>query len=127
MKWMLAALTLIAASAQAEPTVSFAQAIAPVLKARCALCHMTGEEAGHMALHPDAAYASLVGVQASEVPALMRVKPGAPDRSYMLMKIEGTHLKNGGMGARMPFGGPPLDKATIEMIRAWIAAGAPEN
>jgi len=27
----------------------------------------------------------------------------------------------------MPLGGPFLDAATIEQIKAWIAAGAPNN
>ena len=30
-------------------------------------------------------------------------------------------------GARMPFGGPYLDQATIDQIKTWIQAGAPNN
>lgn len=105
---------------------SFGKDIAPLLKARCAVCHLTGKEAGNMALHPKAAWASLVS-RPSSVSALMLVNPDKPDQSYMLMKLEGTHIKNGGSGARMPFAAPPLDPTQIGLIRAWIKAGAKNN
>lgn len=108
----------------AAPT--FAADIAPLLRARCAVCHLTGEEAGNLALHPKAAWKSLVGRKSGESPHLI-VAPGAPDRSYLIMKLEGTHLSNGGTGDRMPFGAPPLDLPAIAKVRAWIADGAKNN
>lgn len=116
---------LIAPTANANDP-SFSKDIAPLLKARCAVCHLTGKEAGNMALHPKAAWASLVS-RPSSVAAFMLVKPGKPDQSYVLMKVQGTHIKNGGSGARMPFAGPSLDPVQIETIRAWIKAGARNN
>src|SRR5688572_13261286 len=110
----------------ASSAVSFSRDLVPVLKASCASCHLTGDEAGNLALHPGAAYKSLVGVQSIEGKWL-RVKPGAPDESYLLMKIDGTHLDAGGSGGRMPFNMEPLDAATRQRFRDWIAAGAPEN
>jgi hypothetical protein len=121
-EWIVA----MAAETAAAPPVSFATDIAPLLRTRCATCHLTGNEAGEIALHPKAAYANLVGVKAT-VSAYERVKAGAPDESYMVMKLEGTHLDNGGAGARMPFAAPPLEAEKIEMIRRWIAEGAREN
>ena len=122
---MTASIALIAISsvALAANDVSFARDIAPVLKARCASCHLTGQEEGNMALHPAAAYASLVNVPSVESD-LLRVKPGTPTQSYLLLKLEGRHLDAGGTGARMPFGQAPLDDATIERIRVWIRDGA---
>jgi hypothetical protein len=114
------------AAPAAAATVSFSRDLVPVLKASCASCHLTGDEAGNLALHPGAAYRSLVGVPSIESEWL-RVKPGVPDESYLLMKIDGTHLDAGGSGARMPFNMPALDAATRERFRQWIAAGAPEN
>lgn len=114
---------LAGTAAQAEDAVSFVRDIAPVLREQCASCHLTGQEAGRLALHPGAAYGSLVGVPSTES-KLMRVKPGAPDESYMLLKLEGRHLDAGGTGARMPLGAPPLDGPTLQRIRAWIGAGA---
>ena len=103
---------------------SFASEIVPLLRTRCATCHLTGQEAGKMALTPGAAHASLVGVRAEGAPGLTRVIPGDPDNSYLVMKLEGTHIARGGAGAQMPFGAPPIASGEIAMIRRWIAEGA---
>lgn len=79
-----------------------------------------------MKLHPAAAWASLVKVASTESP-LRRVEPGAPGKSYLMHKLDGTHLDAGGQGVQMPFGAPPLEPEVRERIRAWIAAGAPNN
>lgn len=129
MKHLGLCLTLSLASiglASAADAISFARDIAPVLKSRCATCHLTGEEAGGMALYPAAAYASIVAVPSLES-RLMRIKPGAPDESYLLLKVEGRHLDAGGSGQRMPFGEAPLDEAILQRLRNWIAAGALDN
>lgn len=118
-------LLLAACSARAEP-VSFSRDLVPVLKASCATCHLTGEEAGDLKLYPSAAYASLVNIAAKES-KLLRVRPGAPDQSYLMHKLDGTHLDAGGQGEQMPFGQPPLDEAIRNQIRAWIASGAKNN
>lgn len=123
--FLLAACVPVGAIAAGEP-VRFQADIAPVLKTRCAVCHLTGSEAGKLALHPKAARASLVGRKSGESSFLL-VAPGKPDVSYLLMKLEGTHVARGGKGARMPFGQTPLDAATIAKMRAWIVAGAPDN
>jgi hypothetical protein len=112
-----------APGARADETPSFQRDVVPLLKFRCAACHLTGEEAGGMALHPRAAYATLVGVKSMESP-LLRIKPGAPDESYLVHKIRGTQLDVGGSGLRMPADGEPLAAAEIQMIRDWITAGA---
>lgn len=117
------ALLAAAASAGAADEVSFSRDLVPVLRANCATCHLTGQEAGNMKLHPGAAYASLVGVPSVES-KLKRVEAGAPERSYLMHKLDGTHLDAGGSGEQMPFGAPALDEATRQSVRAWIAAGA---
>jgi hypothetical protein len=114
-----------AAAETATPADSYFQAeIVPLLTANCAICHMTGEEAGNMSLVPDNAIASLVGVASAEAPTQTRVVPGDPDKSYLVMKLEGTHMAHGGAGARMPFGGAPLPAEEIGKVRKWIAEGA---
>jgi hypothetical protein len=62
----------------------------------------------------------LVGIASSEAPNIQRVKPGDPNNSYLIHKIEGTAA----VGARMPLGGPPLPQPTILVIRQWISQGA---
>jgi hypothetical protein len=122
----VAATALLSGTLTGIAPVSFSAEIVPLLRTQCATCHLTGKEAGSIALHPRAAYANLVGVPSVES-KLLRVKPGAPDESYLMRKLDGTHLDAGGSGARMPFGAAPLDAATLAKIRAWIAIGAPEN
>jgi hypothetical protein len=117
---------ILAHPALAGEAPSFSADIVPILRSRCAICHLTGEEAGDMSLVPDAAYETLVSVK-SPTTGLVRVEPGKPDASYLIMKLEGTHLSKGGSGARMPFGAEPLTAMNIQLIRDWIAAGAPKN
>ncbi len=116
----------IVASAHADEPASFLKDIVPVLKARCMMCHLTGQEPGNMKLAPKAAYATLVGVKATET-ALNRIEPGKPDQSYLIHKLEGTHVAAGGTGERMPMGGDPLAPEQIALIRAWIEQGAQNN
>lgn len=113
------------ASGKATAAASFYRAeIVPILASSCATCHLTGQEAGNMSLIQDKALASLVGVKAVGAPALTRVVPGDPDKSYLIMKLEGTHIQQGGAGAQMPFGAPPLSPDKIAKIRQWIKDGA---
>ena len=123
---LAAALLVQGGAAGAAETVSFARDVVPVLRSNCATCHLTGQEAGNMKLHPAAAWASLVKVASTESP-LRRVEPGAPGKSYLMHKLDGTHLDAGGQGVQMPFGAPPLEPEVRERIRSWIAAGALNN
>jgi hypothetical protein len=121
-----AALVCAPSTGRSADSVQFERDIVPLLKTRCASCHLTGEEPGNQALHPGAAYKTWVGVPSVESP-MLRVKPGAPDQSYVVRKLEGTHLAAGGAGVRMPMDGDPLTAAQIRSIRDWIASGAPNN
>ena len=122
----LPAALLFAGAASAAQPVSFSRDLVPVFRTSCAACHLTGQEGGKMKLFPAAAYASLVNVAAT-TSGLLRVKPGAPEQSYLLKKLDGTHLDAGGQGVQMPFGAAPLDPEILRKIREWIAAGAPNN
>ena len=51
--------------------------------------------------------------------------PGNANNSYLVMKLEGAASIT---GLRMPRNGPPfLTDAQVQMIRAWITAGAANN
>ena len=93
-----------------------------VLTPICTHCHSGAAAPEGLELDAAHSYALLVGVPSSEVPSRLRVKPGAPDESYIVLKLEGSPAI---VGAQMPFGGPPLPQATIDVIRAWIGNGAP--
>ncbi|MCB2059828.1 MAG: hypothetical protein R3E09_09745 [Novosphingobium sp.] len=115
-----------ATEAPAKPHAAslYESGIAPLFANACATCHLTGTEAGNLSLVPARAIENLVGVKSTEVPGLVRVQPGEPDQSYLIMKLEGTHVQNGGTGAQMPFGAPPLPPEVIARVRLWIEKGA---
>ena len=107
--------------------VSFQSDLLPVLKARCAVCHMTGKEPGGMALTPDSAWSDLVDQPSLGLPSMKRVTPAEPQSSYLLYKLWGTHRSAGGAGSRMPMHQPPLAGAVIDQFERWVMSGAPDN
>jgi mono/diheme cytochrome c family protein len=121
-----AALALVVATAPAAASdeVSYERDVLPILTAQCVMCHLPGAALGELSLYPDAR-AALVGV-ASAQSSLKLVEPGAPERSYLYLKMTGTQSKAGGSGEPMPPTGL-LDAGTIELIRRWIAQGAAGN
>ena len=89
----------------------------------CSVCHVGGSAPMGLRLDAANAYNLLVGVPSTEVPSILRVKPGDPDNSYIIQKLEG----HASVGARMPLGGPYLSTDTIAFIRQWISDGAPPS
>jgi hypothetical protein len=88
----------------------------------CSKCHIGAGAPEGLQLDAAHSYNLLVGVPSTEQPELDRVKPGDPDDSYMVRKIEGLA---GIQGGQMPLGETPLPQATIDAIRQWITNGAP--
>ena len=114
------------------PVVSFANDVQPILTNNCATsgCHgqpVANPGAKPMVLVAGSAYAALVNVTAAQLPTMMRVRPGHPDSSYVIHKLQGTHRTFGGTGNQMPLNRAPLSLQTIDLIRRWIAAGALPN
>ncbi|PUA27890.1 MAG: hypothetical protein B0W54_15335 [Cellvibrio sp. 79] len=108
-----------------ENGVTLAQLQQTVFGTICTNCH-TGSNAprGLRLDSEENSYAFLVGRTADEIPSLMRVNPGKPDDSYLIKKLEGT---NDIVGGRMPLGGPYLSQTQIDLVRSWIANGAPRT
>lgn len=93
---------------------------ANVFTPMCVVCH-TGASAPYgLRLDANNSYALLVGVASGEVPTLQRVQAGDPNSSYLIQKLTG----DAAVGERMPYGGPYLPQATIDVIRQWIINGA---
>jgi hypothetical protein len=109
--------------------VSFSQRVQPILTDRCAFggCHASTSPAADQSLAEGLAYVNVVNVPSQELPSMDRVEPGDPDQSYLVHKIQGTHLDMGGSGLRMPRGQEPLSDDQIRLIRAWIQQGARNN
>jgi hypothetical protein len=98
----------------------FASIQANVFTPICTKCHIGGGAPEGLRLDAANSYSLLVGVPSTEVPSLLRVKPGDPDNSYIIQKLEG----HAAVGAQMPYGGPYLPTSTIAFIRQWITNGA---
>jgi hypothetical protein len=90
----------------------------------CTTCHVGAGAPQGLRLDAGNSYALLVNVASAEAPGTLRVSPGNPNASYLVQKIEGTAA----VGVRMPANGPPyLPQDRIDLVRRWIAAGAPSS
>jgi hypothetical protein len=117
---------LSAGSSGSLPPLSadFASIQANIFTPICSVCHIGGGAPEGLRLDAADSFNLLVGVPSTEVPSLLRVKPGDPDNSYIIQKLEG----HAAVGAQMPFGCPStqpcLTTTTIAFIRQWITDGA---
>jgi methionine-rich copper-binding protein CopC len=90
----------------------------------CSGCHQGANAPQGLRLDAGNSYAMIVNVASAEVPGLLRINPGNPDTSYLVQKIQGSAA----VGARMPANGPPyLTQTQIDLVRSWVAAGAPQS
>lgn len=101
-------------------------AVQQIFTASCALpqCHVQPVPAQDLELTPGVSYAQLVGVFSGQKTAVMRVKPGDANNSYLYRKVNGSGPQ---LGARMPNNGLVLSAADIASIKQWILAGALNN
>lgn len=108
---------------------------------QCAVssCHDSQTTRADLLLETGASYGQLVGADPTNAAALamgwkrvdQTVPPdangengaGDPATSLLIHKIEGT--LGPGLGARMPFGRPPLAGHLVEVLTLWVEAGAP--
>jgi len=84
---------------------------------RCSQCHGEGRPTAGLSLERAHFPGSLVGVPSAQVDSLLLVEPGAPDRSYLVWKLE-SH--EGIVGSRMPSGPVSLPDEQVALIRRWI-------
>ncbi len=101
----------------------FAAIQANIFTPICSVCHAGGGAPEGLRLDAADSYNLLVGVPSTEVPSLLRVKPGDPVNSYIIQKLQG----HAAVGAQMPLGGPYLSQDTIAFIQQWITNGAPPS
>lgn len=83
-------------------------------------CHGGSFLSANMSLEADRIAGEIIGV-ASSGSDLNRIEPGNPEASYLLKKVRG----DGDVNSQMPLNRTPLTADQIELIRAWIEAGAP--
>jgi hypothetical protein len=124
--------------------VSFRSDVAPIFAMSCAFssCHggrtpgsnhgiFLGTQGG--VSDAVAVRAGIVGIAAQEAPSMAYVTPFDPAHSYLMHKLDGdlcpiaTQCVGGSCESPMPEGNDALPTATRDVIRRWIAQGAPNN
>jgi hypothetical protein len=109
-------------------SVSYKNDIAPIFTQNCANagCHTGVKPAESMNLSTASlAYSNLVNVASIECGADKRVNPGSPTTSYVMIKLLGSGTCF--TGTQMPKTGGALPQTQIDLIGAWIGAGALNN
>jgi mono/diheme cytochrome c family protein len=91
--------------------VNYQDHVLPIFQQHCAECH--GDEKSEEGLKLTSYRAAINGSQNGPV-----IEPGDPDNSYLVKMV---------VSGKMPKRGPKLSQAEIDMIIAWIKAGAKEN
>jgi hypothetical protein len=103
--------------------------VQPIFNQFCAIpgCHGDNEPAAGLALTPGRSRASLLEAS-TQVPDIRRVEPGNPTHSYLIAKLTGAGTLVGRTMPITPDGkSGTLDDWQIDVVRAWIVAGAPED
>jgi hypothetical protein len=120
------------APADAPPTAATLERLqAQVFDVSCSSdsCHSSVGRAGNLVLEAGASWDQLVDQPPSNPVAAAhgwkRVESGNPDNSFIVAKL--TNNLAAGEGFPMPYNAAPLDTDTIDVLRAWIAAGAPAD
>lgn len=104
----------MAAPAPAAQPVSFADHLLPIFEESCASCHDDDDPSGGLVLTSHAGV--LEGGSSGQT-----VVPGDPDGSRLFRLV--AHLEK----PHMPKDGDQLPAAEIELIKQWIALGAPAD
>jgi len=116
------------ATGSTNPDATLAKIQTNIFSTTCtdAACHSSLVQAGNLVLEAGQSYAQLVNVPAFNFAAqqagLVRVKPGDPSNSFLIVKLTGPPPVE---GSAMPLGKAPLTAVQIQAIRDWITAGAP--
>ncbi|HUQ92214.1 MAG TPA: c-type cytochrome domain-containing protein [Bryobacteraceae bacterium] len=113
----LGALWLAWVPLAASQEVDYDKQVRPVIEERCAGCHnhaVIDKKALGGGLALDSYDAILRGVAGHAV-----VIPGNASGSELVRRLESGDPKR-----RMPSGGPPLSRESIELVRRWIDGGA---
>jgi hypothetical protein len=125
-----------------KPAVSFGIDVQPILVMSCGLsdsCHGSTTNGrvflGSSSVNatPSSVRAGIVNVPSVDLPSMPFVKPGDPANSFLMHKMDGDQCaldaQCTGMTCQtsMPQNLPLLDVPTRDVVRRWIAQGAPDD
>ena len=85
-------------------------------------CHSGSNPPDGLLLTDGQSWSNTVNVQAVQMD-MLRIKPGDPDSSYLVRKIQGSGI----VANRMPIGAAKLSQDKIDLIRQWVTEGAQDN
>ena len=108
---LICLLSLSAGSQNLSAQSQLAQDTYAIFEASCLICH-----------GPDGAYRETLLIEHAALINGGTVVPGNPDASELSKRLLGP-TEN---GAQMPFGLPQLPPQSIDTVRRWILAGAPD-
>ena len=106
------------------PAPKFSELQTKVFAPSCnfSTCHVAaGGGAGGLKLEATVSYQQLVNSPATGTAGRTRVVPGDLKLSYLIEKLTSA---TPAAGVRMPQGGDPLEAERLDLIKAWIVAGA---
>lgn len=123
------------ASTSTTLPASWARISAELIQPSCGGCHgSSGGLAGLGGLHAcRSGRIAMVGVASTQLPTMALVEPGNPARSWLMHKLDGTQgdftaqCVGRSCGGVMPVNQAQFTAAERDAIRAWIAAGAPDD
>lgn len=102
---------------------SLSKDVQPIFDANCTGCHGASRQRAGLNLSEGIAFKALVGRPSIQEETLLLVKPGDPDASYLVQKLEHRSARGKGM-PRGFFGTRSLREAELQAVRTWIAEGA---
>src|SRR5438874_9342825 len=120
---LAAAILILGASAVAgpdtsKPLVDFNRDIRPIFAENCFKCHGPDDGARKAKMRLDMRGEALKPAKSGEIP----IAPGAPDKSELIKRVTAADVDD-----RMPPAktGRTLNSTQIELLKKWIAQGAP--
>lgn len=113
-----------AAANSGEVPTTYSEIQTVVFDPLCATeCHRGGSAPKGLSLEAGLSLPGLVGVPSTESPDLLRVAPGRPQDSFLVIKVVATDPRR--VGSRMPRNGPPfMTDPQTRALKRWITAGA---
>lgn len=90
---------------------------------KCIFCHYSGSPNPLDLSNPFDENNGLVDVPAVYRGDMVRVAPGSPDDSLLILKVRAQRPESD-IGAQMPYSYTELSASQIDVVRQWIAEGA---
>ncbi|HTV25268.1 MAG TPA: hypothetical protein VMG12_41525 [Polyangiaceae bacterium] len=92
----------------------------------CVTCHYEGSPTPPDLTHPFDPIVGIINVKSVFRSDLDLVEPGDPEQSFLMRKLDAIGASSE-VGAPMPYGYRALTEPQVDVLRQWIAQGAPND